>query len=77
MTRTLAVLVPLTTLISACATAPSSIPACPREVEYTAAQQIKAADELLVLPESGMIRGTMMPDYGRLRAQARACRGEK
>jgi hypothetical protein len=60
--------------IGGCATAVSS--ACPREVEYSAEQQRRAADELSTLPRDGMVRGMMMPDYGRLRDQARACRGE-
>ena len=33
-------------------------------------------DELSALPRDGMVRGVMMPDYGRLRDQARACRRE-
>jgi hypothetical protein len=60
--------------IAGCATAVSS--ACPSEVEYSAEQQRRAADELSVLPRDGMVRGMMMPDYGRLRDQARACRGK-
>ena len=60
--------------INGCATA-SSNGACPREVEYSAEQQRRAADELSTLPRDSMVRGTMMPDYGRLRDQARACRG--
>jgi hypothetical protein len=68
------VLVLLTTLTAGCGTAVSS--ACPREVEYSAEQQRQAADELSALPRNGTVRGVMMPDYGRLRDQARACRGE-
>ena len=64
----------LTTSTAGCATAVSN--ACPREVEYSADQQRQAADELSTLPRDGMVRGVMMPDYGRLRDQARACRGE-
>ncbi|MPZ32063.1 MAG: hypothetical protein GEV13_13885 [Rhodospirillales bacterium] len=60
--------------IAGCAMAVSS--ACPREVEYSAEQQRRAADELSTLPRDGMVRGTMMSDYGRLRDQSRACRGE-
>lgn len=60
--------------ISGCATA-SSERACPREVEYTAEQQRQGADELQILPKDSVVRGTFMPDYGRLRDQARACRG--
>jgi hypothetical protein len=64
----------LTMSIGGCATAVSS--ACPHEVEYSAEQKRRAADELSTLPRDGMVRGVMMPDYGRLRDQARACRGE-
>jgi hypothetical protein len=64
----------LTMSIAGCATASSS--ACPREVEYSNEQQKQAAIELLTLPRDGMVRGMMMPDYGRLRDQVRACRGE-
>lgn len=70
--RTLVALALLTMSIAGCATAPSN--ACPREVEYSAEQQRRAVDELLALPNDGMVRGVMMPDYGRLRDQARACR---
>lgn len=49
--------------------------ACPREVEYTSEQQRQAAAELQALPRDSVIRGSFMPDYGRLRDQARACRG--
>lgn len=73
--RTLAALVLLTMSTSGCATAASS--ACPREVDYSPEQQRRAAEELAVLPRDGMLRGVFMPDYGRLRDQARACRGEE
>lgn len=63
----------LTMSTSACVTAGSD--ACPREVDYSAEQQRRAAEELSSLPRDGMVRGVMMPDYGRLRDQARACRG--
>lgn len=72
--RTLLALVLLTMSTAACGTATSS--ACPREVEYSAEQQRRAADELSTLPRDGMVRGVMMPDYGRLRDQARACRAK-
>ena len=62
----------LTMSTSGCATAVSS--ACPHEVVYTPQQETQAADELGLLPRDGMIRGTFLPDYGRLRDQARACR---
>jgi hypothetical protein len=60
---------------SGCATALSD--ACPHEVEYSSEQQQRAAEELAGLPRDGMVRAVMMPDYGRLRDQARACRGAK
>ena len=72
--RKLAALALLTMWTGACATAPSSS-VCPREVDYTAEQQRQAAEELRVLARDGIVRGVMMPDYGRLRDQARACRG--
>lgn len=72
--RTLMALTLLTTSIAGCGTAVSN--ACPREVEYSADQQRRAADELSPLPRDGMVRGVLMPDYGRLRDQARACRGK-
>jgi len=50
---------------------------CPREVEYNKEVQVQAADELAALPEDGIVRGRFMPDYGRLRDQARACRAGK
>ncbi|MCX7364193.1 MAG: hypothetical protein NTV97_20465 [Alphaproteobacteria bacterium] len=71
--RMLMALALLTMSTSGCATAVSS--ACPHEVAYTPEQEMQAADELGVLPRDGMIRGTFLPDYGRLRDQARACRG--
>ena len=70
--RTLLALALLTTLTAGCATAPSS--ACPREVDYSPEQQKQAALELQAMPANSIVRGTMMPDYGRLRDQARACR---
>lgn len=70
--RTLVALALLTMSTAACATASSN--ACPREVDYSPEQQRLAVDELSALPRDGMVRGTMMPDYGRLRDQVRACR---
>lgn len=72
--RMLAVPVLAMTLISACTTAPSE--ACPREVDYSPEQMKRAAVELSTMPRDSIIRGTFMPDYGRLRDQARACRGK-
>ncbi|MCX7360466.1 MAG: hypothetical protein NTV97_01020 [Alphaproteobacteria bacterium] len=42
---------------------------------YSRQQQEQAADELAGMP-AGIVRDRFMPDYGRLRDQARACRGE-
>ncbi|MFZ5784722.1 MAG: hypothetical protein ACOY4R_31385 [Pseudomonadota bacterium] len=70
--RTHAALALLTMSIAGCATAPSDV--CPVVVEYSAEQQRHAAEELASLPRDGVVRGRMMPDYGRLRDQARACR---
>ena len=72
--RTLTALALLTMSTAGCATAGSER-ACPREVEYSPAQQSQAADELQALPRDSVVRALMMPDYGRLRAQSRACRG--
>jgi hypothetical protein len=60
--------------LGACGPAVSS--ACPREVEYSRQQQEAAAMELEAMTP-GLIRDTFMPDYGRLRDQARACRGAR
>lgn len=73
--RTPLVLVLLLLSTSACGTAPSkAIPVCPREVDYTKADQLTAADELAALPPYAILP-IFMADYGRLRAQTRACRG--
>ena len=47
--------------------------ACPPVVEYSAADQARAADEVEALPESAVIV-RMLSDYAVLRDQARACR---
>ena len=46
---------------------------CPPVVEYTAADQSRAADEVEALPE-GAVVVRMLSDYAVLRDQARACR---
>ncbi len=66
----------LTMFLSACETAPSR-PACPHVKEYSKELQEKAADELDALPDGSIVANVMMPDYGTLRAGARACRDEK
>jgi hypothetical protein len=42
-------------------------------VEYSAADQLRAADEVDALPEGAMVI-QMISDYAVLREQARACR---
>lgn len=46
---------------------------CPPVVEYTAAQQARAGDEIEALPEGAVIV-RMLSDYAVLRDQARVCR---
>lgn len=70
----LLVLTPLLMSLSACATAPSSV-VCPTLVTYSRELQAQAAEELKALPEHGVVRGRMMPDYGTMRDEVRACRG--
>jgi hypothetical protein len=45
---------------------------CPPVVDYTAADQVRAADEVEALPE-GAIVIRMLSDYAMLRDQVRAC----
>ena len=45
---------------------------CPPVVDYTAADQARAADEVEALPEGAVI-ARMLSDYAVLRDQARAC----
>lgn len=60
--------------LSACETAGSDARApCPPVVDYTAADQARAADEVETLPEGAVIV-RMLADYAVLRDQARACR---
>ena len=47
--------------------------ACPPVVAYTAAEQVRAAEEVEALPEGAMLV-RMLGDYAVLRDQARACR---
>jgi hypothetical protein len=47
--------------------------ACPPVVDYTAAEQHRAAGELEALPEGAMLV-RMLSDYAVLRDQARGCR---
>lgn len=76
--RTLLALALLAMSTSGCATVVSR--ACPREVEYSREVEKTAAAELDDMAKIGVgptIRNQFMPDYGRLRDQARACRGAK
>ena len=46
---------------------------CPPVIEYSAADQARAADEIEALPEGAVIV-RMLSDYAVLRDQTRACR---
>nr|WP_103256908.1 hypothetical protein [Tabrizicola aquatica] len=60
--------------LTGCATGGSDTRApCPPVVEYTSAEQARAADEAEELPEGAVII-RMLGDYAVLRDQARACR---
>jgi hypothetical protein len=59
--------------LSACSTTVFDPRGCPREKEYTKAEQARLAAEL---PKAGPALQAAMVDYGRLRDKARACRGE-
>jgi hypothetical protein len=59
--------------ISACATVGSDT-VCPSLPVYSKELQLQAADELEALPPDGVVRGRMMPDYGTMRDEVRACR---
>ena len=74
--RWLAVLAIATSLLSGCATVGSetgSFGACPPVVEYDREFQVRAADELALLPEGSAI-AEMLADYGVMREQALSCR---
>jgi hypothetical protein len=62
-----------TSLLAACATAPSDGAMCPPVVPYTKEFLARAADELDKLPEGSAIE-QMLADYQVLRDQARACK---
>lgn len=60
--------------LTGCATGGSDTRApCPPVVEYTSAEQARAAGEVEELPEGAVII-RMLGDYAVLRDQARACR---
>ena len=59
--------------LTGCAMAGSDTRApCPPVVDYTAAEQARAADEVTALPEAFVII-RMLSDYAVLRDQSRAC----
>lgn len=59
--------------LTGCAMVGSDIRApCPPVVDYTAADQARAANEVEALPEGAVIV-LMLSDYAVLREQARAC----
>ena len=49
-----------------------SLHVCPPVVEYTTADQARAAAEVVMLPEAAMVV-RMLSDYAVLRDQARVC----
>lgn len=60
--------------LTGCAMAGSETRApCPPVVDYSSAEQVRAADEVERLPEGAVIV-RMLSDYAVLRDQARACR---
>jgi len=52
---------------------PATPSLCPEPKPYTAAEEARAARELLALPAGAML-AEMIADYGRERAELRACR---
>ncbi|KPQ13979.1 MAG: hypothetical protein HLUCCO18_16305 [Rhodobacteraceae bacterium HLUCCO18] len=73
--RQLAVLAIGTSLLSGCATVGSDgrgTGACPPVVEYGRQFQVRAAEEVALLPEGSAV-AEMLSDYGVMRDQARAC----
>ena len=69
-----AALLIVTLWLTGCAMAGSETRApCPPVVDYTSADEARAADEVEGLPE-GAIIVRMLSDYAVLREQARACR---
>ena len=73
-TQPRAALAAATIFLTACAGASSdTVPsACPPVVEYSRAEQARAAEEVATLPEGALIV-TWLADYAVLRDQARAC----
>jgi len=65
----------LAAIAAACSslTAPPAASLCPEPKPYTVDEESRAARELLALP-AGSILAEMITDYGRERAELRACR---
>lgn len=64
----------LATLTSACAAVPSKVPGvCPHLKHYSNEVMDAAADELDALPHGSTLANIMMPDYGTMRDEVRAC----
>ena len=70
----LAVLIIVTSFLSACAAVSSKpvIGVCPPVVEYNDGFLAQAAEEVQAMPE-GSARNEMLSDYAVMREQARAC----
>jgi len=64
----------LTLSVAGCATPTFDPRGCPQERKYTRAEQNKFLNDIGKTPRS--IQG-MVVDYGKLRDQSRACRGER
>jgi len=61
-------------LLYGCSTStPAPVSVCPAPVPYTRAEMRDAAQALAALPQ-GSILARMLQDYGRERAELRACR---
>lgn len=59
--------------LSGCATESSDTAPCPPVVEYSTADQTRAAAEVEAMPENAVLV-RMMSNYAVMRDQARACR---
>ena len=74
-TRRLAVLAIVTISLTGCATGVSAsriASVCPPVVEYSREHQVRAAEELALLPEKSVI-AEMLADYAEMREPARSC----
>ena len=62
---------PILLAIAACTATPT--PVCPAIVEYTPAEQLQAAKDLDLIPDTSPVH-RFMGDYKQLRAKLRTCR---